>query len=68
MLEEGIRAGEFREFDIAFLVSSIAASCLSYFLAGPLVETSGGVDFRSRPVIESWADSVADLVLNGIVK
>lgn len=68
ILEEGITDGEFREFETSFLVSSIAANCLSFFLAGPLLKKSGGVDFRSRAVIESWAESVTDLVLNGILK
>jgi hypothetical protein len=68
ILEEGIADGEFREFETPFLVSSIAANCLGFFLAGPLFQKSGGVDFRSRAVIESWAESVADLVLNGILK
>jgi hypothetical protein len=66
LLEQGITEGEFREFDRSFLVTSLAASCLGLFLAGPLCARSGGMDFRSQAAIESWAESVVDLFLHGI--
>jgi AcrR family transcriptional regulator len=68
LLEEGIATGEFREFDPAFLVSSIAANCLGLFLAGPLFERSGRMGPSSPTQVEAWAQSVADLILSGLAR
>ncbi len=66
VLEEGITSGAFREFDVNFLITSIAANSLGLFLAEPLLTRSAGGGSGSRGLLESWADSVADVVLNGI--
>ena len=61
---EGIGRGEFRDFDLTFLGSSIVANCLGFVLAGPLF--GSGIDLSSQSVLESWADSVSAFVLEGI--
>jgi len=67
LLGEGVAQGEFREFDPAFLVTALTANCLGLFLSGPLVDREAGSENGPRGVIESWADSVADLILHGLL-
>ena len=62
VLSRGAARGEFREMDSTLLVSAIVTNCLSFFLVGPLLDPAQ----TSQRAVEDWADSVEDLILNGI--
>jgi AcrR family transcriptional regulator len=66
LLEQGRAAGATRDGNPMFLIPSMLGACLFYFLGAPIQRRIFGVDTLSPEMVESFGESVADLVLHGI--
>src|SRR3954452_18643631 len=67
IVEEGIRSGAFRRVDARALVYSFSAIPAFFFLMAPVIERILGEEAVSQEAVESFADAVSDLVLNGLL-
>lgn len=66
LLAEGRETGELRDVDAADLLPSLVGMCLFIFLGAPIVKRIYGVEEITPEIARNYAQSAADLVLNGI--
>ena len=66
LLADGNAAGELREVDPRFFVPALIGAILLLFLAQPIAARVFGIERVTPELADSFADSVAELILYGI--
>jgi AcrR family transcriptional regulator len=67
ILDEGIRAGDFRAVDPLLFWASLIGICEFFFLAFPVVEKQVGKDYKSPRQVQEFAEYATEILLYGIV-
>lgn len=66
VISAGIDSGDFRRVDPRFMMPSLAGACIFFPLAAPVLKEMFGLQAADADFARSYADHVADVVLDGI--